>query len=560
MLIRILFPLLARMAKRRRDLHERHAKRLREHQASVLLEKIRANAESSFGIDHRFDSIRSVDDFRRRVPLSTYEALQPYIKKVMEGDEQALFGPSQRVEFFTITSGTTQRSKYIPITKGFANELRTGWLVWMRYTEEDHPGALRGRGLLIGSPLREKSASGVPCGSTNSFLSALLPRYVRGAYALPESATFVQDGPTKFYVALRLGAMHDVSTICTPLPRTILLLARTAAEHHETLIRDLRDGTLTFFVEPEARLARELRGRVKPDPGTAERLEALRRKSGKLLLTDLWPRLSLLACWKGGPLRNHLARFADYFGELPVRDIGLVASEGRITIPMTSEGSAGLLDLTGNFYEFIPVEDADSSSPTALLAYELERDRSYYVVLTTSGGLYRYNINDIVRVVDFHFQAPVIDFENKGTGVTSIMGEKISEFQVVQAVGEALQDPGRSVDMFTVVPQWADPPFYAVLMEEGVIQAQPERDFVTAFDSVLQRLNIQYEAERKLNRLGPARLWTVPAGTWDRYRDAKIRLRDAAPEQYKHIYLEKDLAFLEKLEEATGDKVARMIS
>src|SRR5690606_21757004 len=132
------------------------------------------------------------------------------------------------------------------------------------------------------------------------------------------------------------------------------------------------------------------------------RLEAIVDRTGHLYPKDVWPSLGMIGCWLGGPLTAYLRYFPEYFGDVPRRDLGLVASECRMTIPMVDDSPAGVLDLFGTFFEFIPAGELDSSDRTVLLAHELVEGQDYPILLTTSSGLYRYEIQDIVRCVGFH--------------------------------------------------------------------------------------------------------------------------------------------------------------
>src|SRR6478735_8658985 len=97
----------------RRGLHRflRDARRARQFQQQALLRKIRRNANSDFGRDYGFSHIQSAADFRRNVPILTYEDHQPYIARVLAGDETALFAPRTKILMFAMTSGTTGQPK-----------------------------------------------------------------------------------------------------------------------------------------------------------------------------------------------------------------------------------------------------------------------------------------------------------------------------------------------------------------------------------------------------------------------------------------------------------------
>ena len=133
----------------------------------------------------------------------------------------------------------------------------------------------------------------------------------------------------------------------------------------------------------------------------------------------------------------YLRGYPEVFGDRPVRDVGLIASEGRMTIPIEDGTPAGVLDIRHHYFEFIPEDQADRDEPETVEATDLIEGRNYFILLTTAGGLYRYQIHDLVRCVGFHGQAPLIEFLNKGAHFSSLTGEKLSEFQVVAAVDEA---------------------------------------------------------------------------------------------------------------------------
>ena len=136
-------------------------------------------------------------------------------------------------------------------------------------------------------------------------------------------------------------------------------------------------------------------------------------------------------------MRAYLRGYPEYFGETPVRDVGLIASEGRMTIPIEDGTPAGILDIRHHYFEFIPEEQAELAQPETVEATELIEGQNYFILLTTAGGLYRYNISDLVRCVGYHGRAPLIEFLNKGAHYSSLTGEKLSEHQVIAAVETA---------------------------------------------------------------------------------------------------------------------------
>src|SRR6202035_5605187 len=139
-----------------------------------------------------------------------------------------------------------------------------------------------------------------------------------------------------------------------------------------------------------------------------------------------------------------------------VRDVGLIASEGRMTIPFTDGSPAGVLDVTSHYFEFIPEAEADSDRPTVLGAHELQEGGRYFILLTTGYGLYRYHIHDLVRVTGFHNGTPLIEFLSKGAHFANITGEKLSEYHVTQSMAAVLRELDLNLTSYTVAPIWPD--------------------------------------------------------------------------------------------------------
>ena len=120
-------------------------RRSREVQREVLFEKLRRNAQSDFGRDHGMADIRTIEDFRRQIPIANYEYYRPYVERVKKGQIDAMFGPGSKVLMFAMTSGSTNIPKYIPITDHFLREYRRSWNIWGLATYRDHIDLIRRR-------------------------------------------------------------------------------------------------------------------------------------------------------------------------------------------------------------------------------------------------------------------------------------------------------------------------------------------------------------------------------------------------------------------------------
>jgi hypothetical protein len=214
---------------------------------------------------------------------------------------------------FTTTSGTTGARKYIPMTReSRRSKARLTWL-WLAALYRDHPGIAGGRILSVVSPEVESYApSGVPCRAESGHAYRTMPKPIQSMYTAPYGVFAVKDYQARYSTLLRLAAGQDISGIATVSPSTILLLAERLARHTESIIRDVRDGTLSPDFAVPAQLQASLR--LRPDPERARHLErAVAAGHGVLQPGLAWPRLAAIGCWKGGTVGSYLANFGTYF-------------------------------------------------------------------------------------------------------------------------------------------------------------------------------------------------------------------------------------------------------
>lgn len=523
-------------------------RRAREIQHQVLLQKIRRHAESDFGRDHGFSEIRTADDFRRRMPVTTYEYYRDYVERLKQGQISALFGAGTKVLMLAMTSGTTNKPKYVPVTQEFFDDYRRGWNLWGIGLYRDHSDLLHKQNLKFGSNWRQfLTEGGIPCGNISGLVAETAPWIIKRRFLVPSAATRIDHPPSKHYTTLRIAlASRRVGWVGTANPSTLIEVARLADARRESLIRDIFNGTLADDVQlPDdvrEALAPRLRAR---DPRRARELERIVERTGTLYPRDFWPALTVLTVWMGGSVGVYLPRLEEYYGRPAIRDHGISASEGRMTIPLRDGTSEGILEYAHHYFEFIPEEEHDRPDPTVLEAHELEAGRNYYILLTTSAGMYRYDIHDVVRCVGYEGAAPVLMFLNKGAHFSSITGEKLSEFQVVSAVRDSFQGLGLAIDHFTVAPVMGERPGYVLLLEPKT-GGDKQDELARRIDARLGELNCEYAEKRRTGRLEPLAVREVPPGTWDAYRRQKTSQRGNL-EEYKQPCLVGDLAFVERL-------------
>ncbi len=521
---------------------ERATKNPLNAQKNLLLTFLKRNKKSEYGKKHNFSKIRSIKDYQATVLPSDYEKHRPLIDRMAKGEDNIL--TSDKAVFFGVTSGTTGKPKFIPVTAYSRAKKKEVMDLWVYHIACGHPDIFRGKILTIVSPEIERCVpSGLPCGSESGHGYKNLPPALKGLYSLPYRVFEINDYDAKYYCILRISMEHDIRTVATLNPSTIVLLCQKIEKMAGDIIIDIENGTLNkkWNIAPDIR--KEIEKALRPNPKRANELKMLLKKNGRLLPKDFWPNMQLIECWKAGTVGLYLAEFGKYFGNVPVRDFGYLSSEARSSIPITDTGAGGILAIKANFYEFIPKEDIGKTEKRFLLCNELEIGREYFIVITTPGGLYRYNIDDLIRVDGFFNKTPLIEFVQKGLNVTSITGEKLYESQVVEAVKRASDAHKLFIGCFAASIQWGRTPCYEFLIE---FTENPPLDkkkcLLESIDKELCCINVEYQTKRKSQRLKHPVLKVVCNGGFEKLRTKKVK-EGAHDGQFKITQLTNEVDF-----------------
>lgn len=503
-------------------------------QLRKLRQILRRNRDTEYGREYGFGSINSLTEYQEAVPVVTYEDVKERMDRVTRGEKNVM--TAEDPVMFAKTSGTAGDAKYIPVTptcqgRDHSDQMRT----WFYHAIKDHPGVFKGKAMSLVSPAVEGHApSGVPFGSTSGHIYKNMPGVIRGTYAVPYDVFGIEDYETKYYVLMRLGLQMNVTLMATANPSSIIKLCEMANSHADNLLRDLADGTIRPELDIDPHILWEIKKVLRPRKAWAAQLEQARaRRNGRLLPVDYWPNLTMIGCWKGGTVGAYLQRFPEWFWPesddvvIPVRDWGYLSSEARGSIPLSDHGSGGVLTVGTNVYEFVEASELESApdtpqSWTFLGVDQLDVGQEYYIFFTTTGGLYRYDINDVICVVGKYNETPLITFRRKGRGATSITGEKVTVNQVIEAFERSMKDVGVAVEHFKVEADVENANYLFMAEARSGIDEATRRPLLHALEKNLSRLNIEYEAKRKSLRLGPPRLLIMKAGWYDRQKKALI--------------------------------------
>jgi hypothetical protein len=469
-------------------------------QKKLLMRIISQNSDTVFGREHGFNQIKTFSDYSSAVPIREFEEFRLYINRIVKGEMSVL--TAEFPTMFTLTSGTTGEPKYIPVTPTSEKLSSNLMKQWLYRILPSHPQFLSGGIVGIVSPAIEGyTPSGIPYGSVSGRIYQQIHSMIRRSYAIPYPVFELKDYDQRYLAIARFALARQISFLSTPNPTTLLRLAEVGTAQKEGIIRAIYDGSLGFDSSEQPEIVSQLQQHIRPQKQRAIELEKIATTTDALLPKDCWRQLRLIGCWLGGSVGIHAQKLALYYGNVDIRDLGYLSSEARITIPYQDNTPSGILGLTLNYCEFIPEEELDTPDPPIFLSHQLELGKRYSILLTTTAGLYRYQIYDIVEVTGFYGGTPLLAFVRKSKDMTNITGEKIHVNHLLKAMEAVEKEFNLAIVTYRFVPI-PEELRYHLLLE--LLESPPDsvmEQLILAIDAELAKINCEYAQKRQSKRL-----------------------------------------------------------
>jgi hypothetical protein len=203
---------------------------------------------------------------------------------------------------------------------------------------------------------------------------------------------------------------------------------------------------------------------------------------------------------------------------------------------MGRRAGSGLPTFDTHFFEFAEREAWDAGDHRSVTLDRIRKGRDYYLIVTTPSGLYRYFINDVVKVTGFLRATPLLQFVQKGKGVTNITGEKLYEAQALQAVRDAMAAAGRTA-RFVMMLADEEACLYRLYAEAEPGPALDAAAFAHAVDARLAAINLEYAAKRESNRLAVLQARWLRSGAGEAFKQHCVVLGQREG-QFKMVSLE----------------------
>lgn len=422
---------------------QKWAKNPEKTQQTVFQNLITQAANTQFGKDHDFAGIKSHADFVKRVPIRDYEALKPYVDKVVKGEENILW--KGKPLYFAKTSGTTSGAKYIPITKEsmptHVEAARNAILMYIHETGKTK--FVNGKMIFLqGSPIL-KEQNGVKLGRLSGIVAHYVPKYLQKNRLPSWETNCIEDWETKVEAIVE-----------ETLPQNM------------TIISGIPSWVQMYF-------------------------EKLVQKTGKPV-GDIFKNFNLFI-FGGVNYQPYKTKFENLIGR-KVDSIELYpASEGFFAFQDKQNEKGMLLQLnSGIFYEFVKVDEFYTENPKRYTINNVEVGVNYVIIISTNAGLWAYNIGDTVQFTSTKPYRVIVSGRIKH--FISAFGEHVIGKEVEQALQEAIANTNVSVTEFTVAPQ-INPteglPYHEWFIE---FENEPENllEFAKKIDKALQKQNVYY--------------------------------------------------------------------
>ena len=440
-----------------------------ETQNKILQNLISQAKDTAFGQDHHFDTIQSYNDFKKQVPLRDYEALKPYIEKVVDGNSDILW--KGKPLYFAKTSGTTSGAKYIPISKeSMPYHIESARDTILSYVHETGDASVfSGKMIFIQGSPKLDTQNGIHLGRLSGIVSHYVPFY------------------------LKRNRMPSLKT--------------NSIENWEDKINEIANETIPEKMSLISGIP----------PWLQNYFEVLIKKTNKKNISEIFPNFNLLIT--GGV---NFEPYRTRFNELLGKEINLIetypASEGFIAFQDTQKEKGLLLQLNhGIFYEFIPTEEYHTDNPTRLSIEEVELHKDYALVLNTNAGLWGYLIGDTIQFVSKNPYRIIVSGRIKH--YINAFGEHVIGHEIEFALQKTLKKHNAQINEFTVAPQVT--PLSGLPHYEWFIEFKKEPHDIKSFnkdiDLELRKKNIYYDDLITSKMLKQAIITTIQKDGFNNY-------------------------------------------
>lgn len=520
------------------NISSRYTARPMEEQEKLLASLMEKNKDTEYGRKYGFGNVCGFDDFQKNVPLAEYSDFEPYVERMIAGEQNLI--TSKKIKRYVSTSGSAGKPKLIPLCgKAIWNMQIMGFCAPLGATANYYKKLGRKMPPQRSFLTLEVEKKPLPNGNSMSILSALpflilkpISRFFSSSpkeLLYPENSAETDMNYLKLLFAL---SNPKVSALCAPLVTYLVNIFELLEKTWPELCDDIEHGTINPSVRCPEKSRKALEKRLKPDP---ERAAFLRCEFEKGFDTPIGPRIWPALEWTSAMRKGNLVYYADklkkYCGDLPYNNTGFISSECLMAMSLEMSADDGVLLPKSALYEFIPTDDPDIERP--LLLDKLEEGKEYEIVITNLGGLWRYKMHDVVRCTGYYQKTPKVEFVRRSNLILNITGEKTTQLMLDWAMQQTRTRLGCEVSHYCVYGELenTDEPKYIILVEPE--DNLDRGEFARVLDGYLCETNFFYNFRRGKDILGCPVVKFLNKGAFDDYaafmREKGVNLNQVKP-------------------------------
>ena len=541
-----------------------------------LLSIIKSNANTEFGQEYHFNNIQSYEDFKNNVPIQFYSNMSDKIDRMCESGKN-LFSPDKTLLYFATSSGTTGKSKMIPVSSSYFSKIRLlfnasagqAFQYCQKYNDNFDISNLPPLAMPAYSPPTfPLTKSGIPYGPLSQSSSAL-PWYfsfIQNAIfnligVTPKSLTNrVLHFETNLLLQVFIHLMtEELMAINITFGATLMHYLVLLETHYLELLACIESGSLSpcevFCQNIPKNLQDEINDyiyRTFSQSRRSKRVEYLRTiTSFDNVVDKIWPSILYVSSSVSGGFSVYEEGIRRYIGNLPLIGAIYMCSEGSLGFQYNENGEY-MFHPSVSFFEFIHEDDIKSENPKTLILNQLEIGNRYELVITTQTGFYRYRMGDVIEVVDkANNNIPLFKICYRTGSILDAFGEKTTEVHVEEALKRYANEKSlKLVDFTTFLPIERSPVVYQIFVEfqneDGSPVEEIKEDASSVVDKHLRDVHKFYDKCREQTKLGEVEVNFVASSTFIELKEQLIEA-GTAPLQCKipRLIKQRFLPFIE---------------
>lgn len=498
-------------------------------QYRLLSEILQKNKDTEYGKKYDFGQIHTVEEYRKKVPLAYYSDYEPYITQMMKGTKNLLSADDP--VYFAMSAGSIGVPKYIPVA-------REEMMKYARYgvgmafgVADEYYRNTTGRGVPAGPGLNAievkvvETESGVGRGTISGTVLSSVKNHVPWLLSSPWEIVNPDAEMDMKYLKTRFALeRRDLTFMDSAFLTGLVDLMDYIRENYEMLCRDIYHGRINPEVKVPEKVRSVLEKECHPDKERArELMREFRRGFDDPVIPRIWPKMSWIGGIGTGSFFSYAKRMRQYSGKsIPFNNVCYAASESFMAAARHMGDESFVLIPDGGFYEFIPVRREDDTK--TLTIEELTVGEDYEIIVTNLSGLYRYRLEDVVRITGYYNETPLLRFIYRKNQLLSMTGEKTNGEAMQWAIDQFSMETGIAVSDFSVFPDTeASPGRYVLLVEpEEIVPKEKVPWCRDVLERMLSQANPSYGEKVRRGDLGPMDLVFLQQETYMLYRDMMI--------------------------------------